>query len=265
MQWNPEDYAQNSDAQLRWAQELRQQLQLKGHESVLDVGCGDGKITADFARCHPTAKVVGIDSSAEMIAYAQRTYPAAQYPNLEFACADARDFQFPPEFDLVFSNATLHWVDDHLAFLKSARRALKPDGTLMISCGGQGNAADILTTFADLMATQAWCPYFQDFATPCYFFDTQDYAPWLDAVGFTVRRLECVPKDMIQKGASGLAGWIRTTGMPFWQKVPESLQTEFIDEFVARYLQHHPLDAQGNTHVRMVRLEVEARLVSSRE
>jgi trans-aconitate 2-methyltransferase len=265
MQWNPEDYAQNSDAQLRWAQELRQRLQLQGHESVLDVGCGDGKITADFACCHPTSKIVGIDSSAEMIAYAKRTYPASQYLNLEFACGDARNFQCFPEFDLVFSNATLHWVDDHLAFLKAARQALKPDGILMVSCGGRGNAEDILTVFAELIATQPWCSYFQGFTNPYYFFGTEDYAPWLETVGLAVKRLECVPKDMIHLGSAGLAGWIRTTWMPFWQQVPERLQTEFIDEFVKRYLQQHPLDPQGNAHVQMVRLEVEARLVSSSE
>jgi len=69
-----EDYARNSDAQLQWAQELRQNLNLQGNESVLDVGCGDGKITADFATTLPRSRVTGVDSSPEMIAYATRTY-----------------------------------------------------------------------------------------------------------------------------------------------------------------------------------------------
>jgi len=62
MKWNPEDYAKSSDTQLKWAQELRQNLNLQGNESVLDVGCGDGKITADFATTLPKGRVTGVDS-----------------------------------------------------------------------------------------------------------------------------------------------------------------------------------------------------------
>jgi len=109
--WNPEDYAKNSDAQLKWARELKSHLDLKGDESILDVGCGDGKITADFAVALPHGRAVGVDSSPQMISYAMRTYASSQYPNLSFACVDARSLDFNHEFDLVFSNAALHWVD----------------------------------------------------------------------------------------------------------------------------------------------------------
>lgn len=91
MQWNPHDYAKNSAAQLKWARELRSRLILHGSESVLDVGCGDGKITADFAQALPQGQVVGIDSSPDMIGYAQETY---SMPNLSFACIDARALNF---------------------------------------------------------------------------------------------------------------------------------------------------------------------------
>ncbi len=75
---------------MTWARELRETLDLQGNESVLDVSCGDGKITADFAVALPKGRVVGVDSSAQMIDYANRTYADTQYPNLSFACNDAR-------------------------------------------------------------------------------------------------------------------------------------------------------------------------------
>jgi trans-aconitate methyltransferase len=156
MKWNPEDYARNSDAQLKWAQELRQNLNLQGNESVLDVGCGDGKITADFATTLPRGRVTGVDSSPEMIAYATRTYASKQYPNLSFACVDARSLDFDQEFDLCFSNATLHWVDNHQAFLNGASRSLRRGGRLVISCGGQGDAADVLQVFSELASCESW-------------------------------------------------------------------------------------------------------------
>ncbi len=258
MLWNPQDYAQHSEAQLKWARELRSRLDLRGNESVLDVGCGDGKITADFAATLSQGQVVGVDSSPEMVAYATRTYPASQYPNLSFACVDARCLDFANQFDLVFSNATLHWVDDHQAFLQVASQALLDRGRLIISCGGQGNAADILQVFEEVIASPSWSAYFEGFQNPYFFYGEQDYKLWLRQAGFQVGRLELVPKDMTHLGAAGLVGWIRTTWMPFTHRVPVEDRDRFIDDFVNLYLEQIPLDTDGLAHVGMVRLEVDA-------
>lgn len=259
MKWNPEDYAKNSDAQLKWARELRQTLNLQGNESVLDVGCGDGKIAADFAKTLPEGRVIGVDSSPEMIAYADRTY-AVEHPNLSFACVDARCLDCEREFDLCFSNATLHWVDDHTAFLNGASRSLRRGGRLVISCGGQGNAADVLQVFSELVTRKPWQHYFENFHNPYFFYGDQDYALWLEKAGFNIERLELVTKDMTHCGEAGLAGWIRTTWMPFTQCVPEPERKKFITDFVETYLEKFPLDSDGLAHIRMVRLEVNALL-----
>ena len=95
--WNPEDYAKNSDAQLKWARSLTSKINLSKYKYILDVGCGDGKITADFAQSLPKSRVVGVDASPEMIAYAQNKYPFSKYPNLTFDCVDARSLNFQQE------------------------------------------------------------------------------------------------------------------------------------------------------------------------
>ena len=256
--WNPEDYAKNSDAQLKWAQELKQNLNLQGNESVLDVGCGDGKITANFATTLPKGRVMGVDSSPEMIAYAQSTYAVNQYPNLSFACVDARSLDFDCEFDLCFSNATLHWVDNHQAFLNGASRSLHSGGRLVISCGGQGDAADVFQVFSQLVSSEPWKRYFDDFHNPYFFYGEQDYALWLEKAGFNVERLELVPTDMTHSGKEGLESWIRTTWMPFTQYIPENERGNFITDFALTYLEGIPLDQNGLAHVRMVRLVVNA-------
>lgn len=255
--WNPEDYAKNSDAQLKWARSLTKNLQLSEYKSILDVGCGDGKITADFANDLAKSRVVGVDASPEMIVYAKGKYSQSQYPNLSFACMDARSLEFNSEFNLVFSNATLHWVDNHQEFLKGANQALKDKGRLIISCGGRGNAAEVLNTFTELTATDTWQPYFANFDNPYFFYGLEDYQTWLEQSGFAVKRLELVPKDMTHQGQEGLAGWIRTTWMPFTKCVPDERRDEFIAHFVELYLANNSLDSQGLTHVSMVRLEVD--------
>ena len=257
--WNPADYARSSDAQLQWARELQAKMKLQGHESLLDVGCGDGKITADFARLLPRGQVTGVDSSPEMVAYARRTYPAASYPNLGFEVGAAEALEAGlGSFDWIFSNATLNWVPDQPGFLRGARAVLRAGGRLILSCGGRGNAAQVLGAFEQVVRQPPWKKYFHRFAHPYHFHSAEEYQVWLAEAEFRASRCELVPKDMTQMGVAGLAAWIRTTWMPFTQQVPPAQEPQFIEAIVTTYLDVHPLDVGGLSHVRMVRLEVEA-------
>ena len=141
--WDAADYAANSVVQQTWARELISKLNLLGDEHILDVGCGDGKVTAEIAKAVPHGSATGVDASAEMIAFAQKTFPKDKCPNLEFQVMDAREIKFDRQFDFLFSNAALHWVDDHQKFLQGAASVLKSGGRLVVSCGGKGNAHDV--------------------------------------------------------------------------------------------------------------------------
>ena len=258
MHWNPEDYARNSSAQLVWARELISRMAFTGSEAVLDVGCADGKITAEFASVLPQGFVLGVDSSAEFIAYASQHYPRSSFAQLRFEQMDARALDIDREFDLVFSNATLHWVDDHRAFLRGASEHLRPKGRLILSCGGAGNAAGIIAALERMISSPAWGGYFRDFEFPYHFYSPDDYAVWLPAANLVAVRCELVEKDMVHDGPDGLAGWIRTTWMPYTQQLPENLREQFISDLVSEYLRAYPADSSGRTHVQMTRLEVEA-------
>ena len=99
--WNAADYAANSSQQQAWGRELIAGLKLRGDERVLDVGCGDGKVTAEIARALPRGSTVGIDASPQMIEFARTTFPKEKVSNLEFRVMDARKIRFEPSFDLV--------------------------------------------------------------------------------------------------------------------------------------------------------------------
>jgi trans-aconitate 2-methyltransferase len=252
---NSVKYAQNSNTQQSWARDLLQEIQLRGNEAILDVACGNGKITADFAKTLPNSRVVGIDSSAEMVAYASRTYPSTLYPNLSFDRTDAQSLHFQQEFDLCFSNATLHWVDDHQAFLRRASQVLKSGGRLMISCAGEGNAAGVLQVFAELMQSKTWEEYFYTFHNTYSFYSDQHYMTWLEETCFKIEQLKLTPKDMTHRGRAGLKEWVSTSWTPFTHCVPIEYRADFIDHFVDKYLEAHPLDQWGYAHVGVVRLE----------
>jgi trans-aconitate methyltransferase len=256
--WSAADYASNSAVQQTWARELIIQLKLQGNERILDVGCGDGKITAELARSVPHGSIVGVDASMQMIEFANETFPARKHPNLEFHVMDARHITFQSRFDLVFSNAALHWVDDHQAFVRGAASALRPGGQLVVSCGGKGNAHDVFLALRPEMRLKRWREFFRKMEAPYFFHSPEEYKKWLPRFGFKTRSVKLAPKDATYEGREGFATWLRTTWLPYTQRVPDSLREQFIHAVAERYLAKHPIDAKGFVHVRMVRLEIDA-------
>lgn len=84
----------------------------------MDIGCGDGKVTAEIAELLPGGSVMGIDISEELIRFTRKNFPPEKYLNIAFELMDARNMNFHSEFDVVFSNVTLHWVMEHLPVLR---------------------------------------------------------------------------------------------------------------------------------------------------
>ena len=257
--WNAQDYAINSQNQFQWAKELIPKLKLNGNEAMLDIGCGDGKITAELARCLPGGWVVGVDSSEKMITLAQSFFPPKNYPNLSFQMLDARTLTFRSQFDIAFSNAALHWIVDQKAVLDGVQRSLKPGGRLLFQMAGKGNAKDVLCILSELADLEPWHAFFSQMPFPYGFFDPEEYRVLLQEAGLVAERVELFPRDMKHNGAEGLAGWVRTTWLPFTDRLPIELRAKFVQEIVDRYLKAHPADESGLVHVGMIRLEVEAR------
>ncbi|WAR46048.1 class I SAM-dependent methyltransferase [Methylomonas rapida] len=256
--WNAQDYAQNSHAQQQWAKEMMALLRLTGSETVLDLGCGDGKITAEIAKIVDRGAVVGIDNAEAMIALARHRYPEQQHPNLSFQVMDAEKLSFAECFDLVFSNAVLHWVRQHQPVIDGLYRSLKTGGKILLRMGGKGDAAGMREAIDRVKDSARWSRYFIGFEFPYTFPGVDEYRLMLETAGFTVKRLELIAKDMTHEGPAWLAGWIRTTWLPYTQRIPENLKESFIEAVCSSYLDQVPLCADGKAHVAMVLLDVEA-------
>ncbi|MFA6164804.1 MAG: methyltransferase domain-containing protein [Methylobacter sp.] len=256
--WNAKDYERNSQAQQKWARELIAHLNLTGVEDILDLGCGDGKVTAEIAQLVGGGSVVGIDNSRQMIELAKEKYSQNQHPNLSFQVMDASDLSFEGCFDVVFSNAVLHWVKNHKPVIEGLYKSLKVGGKILLRMGGKGDAEGILSVMDELKASNKWAQYFTEFEFPFTFQGDDDYQVLLKEAGFSITRVELIPKDMTHDGKSGLNGWIRTTWLPYTERIPKEMREVFIEEVSSKYLDKVPLEADGKAHVSMVMIEVEA-------
>ncbi|MGZ4931090.1 MAG: class I SAM-dependent methyltransferase [Halobacteriota archaeon] len=254
--WDADSYEKCSSPQHQWALDLIRTLTFAGDERVLDIGCGDGKISAKLAAQVPRGSVVGIDAAQTMIQFARDKFPPSRFPNLRFQYGDATCLPFCHEFDCVVSFAALHWVQDHRAVLKGIRRVLKPMGRAILQFGGKGNCETLLAATHELTARERWRRYFVGFTSPWVFYDIVPYRTLISEVGLSAKRVELVPKDMVFGGKDALKGWTSAVWLPYLERLPEAQREAFIEELADLYLVRHPRD-DVTIHVPMVRLEVE--------
>ena len=165
--------------------------------SVLDLGCGTGTLTVQLAA--NGRRVVGADSSPEMIERAR-----AQYPGIDFRVCDALALPFDGEFGAVFSNAVFHWIGDHDALLQNIRRALKPGGLLICEFGAEGNVQTISDAFAWACAEQGLTVHSR-FNRP----SAEVFGRQLTDSGFIIDGLYAFDRPTPLSGSDGLACWMK--------------------------------------------------------
>jgi trans-aconitate 2-methyltransferase len=178
--WDAATYDRISDAQMGWALEQLDRLPLRGDEVVLDAGCGSGRVTALLAERLTLGRVYGVDASESMVEHAQ----AALGNRATVLRQDLVQLELPERVDVVFSNATFHWIHDHDALFAALHRAMKPGGRLLAQCGGRGNI-DAFRDAADAVASeQRFARYFDGWQRPWNYAGAEKTATRLQRAGF---------------------------------------------------------------------------------
>jgi trans-aconitate 2-methyltransferase len=143
--WNADAYHRVSGPQVAMAEPVLDRLELRGDETVLDAGCGSGRVTKALLERLPRGRVIAVDSSAAMVTRARSELAGAR-ADLRLADLATLRLHDGELVDAVFSNATFHWVPDHDALFASLAAALRPGGRLSAQCGGEGNVAAVHAT-----------------------------------------------------------------------------------------------------------------------
>ena len=217
--WDGARYAELNALQ-RWvAGRSLNAVHLRGDERVLDVGCGDGLLTAELADRLPGGRAVGVDPSPRMIAVAAGRVPPGG--RLSFAVESVQQITFTGEFDLVVSFNALHWVADHVLALERIRAALVPGGAALLQLVCAGPRESVEQTAMAVARDHRWGNAFDGFPEPFHHPDPDVFAAQADAAGLARERLQV--DDLVWDFGSrqGFLDWFRVGSSDWLSRLPD--------------------------------------------
>ena len=253
-EFDGKEYEKAATHQREWGQKLIGDLALQGDECVLDLGCGDGGLTARIADSLPRGKVVGIDASRGMI---EAALPKRR-ENLTFRLMDIDDLDHLDCYDIIFSNAALHWVKDHRRLLHSVRRALRTGGRLRLNFAGDGNCSHFFGVVREAMASAELAASFSSYEWPFYMPALADYQALIRESGWCNVRVWGENADRHFPDVKAMVRWLdQPCLVPFLPSVPAEGRAAFRD-LVVRRMREETEQSDGRCFETFRRINVSA-------
>jgi trans-aconitate 2-methyltransferase len=186
-EWDAGSYHAVATPHQGWGAEILDRLALRGDETVLDLGCGTGRVSAQLLeRLGPEGHVIGIDGSAAMVAEAQRQLGGER---ARFVQQDLLELTVEEPADAAVSSATFHWIADHDLLFARIRAALKDGAPFVAQCGGRGNIASIVAVVTEVCARERFAPTFAGWPGPWNYAGPEETTERLERAGFAVDRV----------------------------------------------------------------------------
>jgi len=242
--WNADLYHQVSDFQLELGLEVLERLQLRGDETVLDAGCGSGRVTRRLVERLPRGRVIAVDASEDMVWKARAELPEA----VQVRQADLAELELDQPVDAILSTAVFHWIPDHDRLFSRLYAALFSGGRLVAQCGGEGNVASVREAVRVVRDDEPFAPYLGGWDGPWRFPSPEDATARLERAGFADVRCWLEPRDLVPDDP---AAYLRTVTLGLHlDRLPVELHEPFVTAVLERLGEPAAID--------YVRLNIEA-------
>ena len=241
-EWDAASYHRLSAPQFSWGLQVLERLSLSGDETLMDAGCGTGRLTALLVERLPRGRVVAVDLSQNMLEEA-RSHLAPRFGGrVRVVRSDLAALPFERAFDGVFSTAAFHWVPDHPRLFRSLFQSLRPGGWLVAQCGGANNIARLMRRASVLMASEPYASYFAGWRDAKVFADEATTAGRLRDAGFRDVETWLEPAPTVLAGADEFREFLTTVNMhAHLARLPEgSLRRRFVEELTDQAAQDEP-------------------------
>lgn len=233
-EWDASEYHRLANPHVGWGQRLLDHLPLRGDETVLDAGCGTGRLTSELLERLPNGHVIAVDISANMLREAEAHLRPRYGQRVSFMRADLQYLALDEPVDAIYSTAAFHWVPDHDLLWAGIYRALKPGGWLVAQCGGGPNIERVHARARDLMRQEPFAEYFDGWPGPWTFADDAETACRLQSVGFVEIETWLEPSLVELSGEDEYRDYLRTVvfGAHLDRLPDERLRERFIETLV---------------------------------
>lgn len=221
--WDGKAYDEVAAPQEEWGLKVLERLELSGTETVLDAGCGSGRLTAHLLERLPEGRVIGVDASPSMIEAARGNLG----DRAELVLANMLDLELAEPVDAIFSNAAFHWVPEHDRLFARMHSLLRPGGVLEAQCGGQGNVAELESALLNLEGDERFAPYLRTLVNRWNFASLADTESRLERAGFRVDSVWLNEEKVIP--ADPRAFVVAACLANHLERLPEDLREEFVD------------------------------------
>ena len=243
-EWDAAVYQRVSVPHEEWAEAVLERLPLRGEETVLDAGCGTGRVTRMLIERLPRGRVIGVDGSSAMVEKVREILR----PQDEAFVADLTALALPEPVDAVVSSAVFHWIADHERLFERLRAALKRGGRLVAQCGGAGNIDELRETTRRIAAEEPYAVHLTELEEPWNYATAEETEARLRAAGFDSVRCRLQPWDVLPPEPFEFLRAICLA--PYLDPLPEQLRKPFVDAVLA---------AEGEPlRLRYVRLNIDA-------
>lgn len=241
MVWNPDQYHLYNDHRLRPALDLLSQVGLASPAVIYDLGCGPGNVTALLSKRWGEAIITGLDSSETMLKRARK-----EHPSIEWKLGSVGDFSPASKGNLIFSNAALHWLDNHEILFPKLLNELKPGGVLAVQMPNNFNAPSHQTLY-ELAQTDSWIGKLSHLVRPAPVHNINWY---FDLLSPLVDRLNLWETKYFQvlQGKNAVLEWTRSTALrPFLEALERKDAKIFEQEYADRLMEAYPRRKDGST------------------
>jgi trans-aconitate 2-methyltransferase len=228
-EWDASGYQRVSVPHEEWAAALMERLPLEGGETVLDAGCGTGRVTRMLVERLPEGKVVAVDGSAAMVEKVREVLR----PTDESFVADLTALELDEPVDAIVSSAVFHWIPDHDALFARMRAALEEGGRIEAQCGGKGNLDEFRRISGEVVAGEPYAAQLAaaGFEEPWFYGDAEETEERLRAAGFGEIKTWLQPWDVVPPDPRE---FMRTLILkPHVDSLPAALHERLLDDVLA--------------------------------
>jgi trans-aconitate 2-methyltransferase len=238
--WNPEQYLKFKNERTQPSIDLVSRIRIEKAESIIDIGCGPGNSTQILHQRWPSAEIVGIDRSEEMIKKAREDYPQQKW-----FIADAASFQSDVLYDIVFSNAVLQWISHHEVLIPNLFRMVRNKGALAVQVPAN-NGSPLHKALLSVSRNDHWHRYTEGCEKLLHYQSSEYYYNLLTPLTSEIELWETTYYHVLPSHR-GLIEWYKSTGMrPFLDRLPdEANKKKFEKEVLEKCKDNYKIQNNG--------------------